>query len=165
MRYASRETLAAHSNYLVVRRPSAILPVAAIASRVVTNVSAPTRGDEVGPNVVAVVDLVTGDELVDIDGPGQLDSDGLKVLVTDFNVLALRDLVPPLSSLSTSFPVSASTFLTPEEAQTNLSHYRQAGRAVRLGRVGGRDRSSQGANSQGRRRSAPSVADPPVQPH
>ena len=81
-RYASRETLAAHSNYLVVRRPSAILPVAAIASRVVTNVSAPTRGDEVGPNVVEVVDLVTGDELVDIDGPGRLDSDGLKVLVT-----------------------------------------------------------------------------------
>ena len=110
----------------------------------------PTRGDEVGPNVVAVVDLVTGDELVDIDGPGQLDSDGLKVLVTAPNVLALRDSYPfiiavdLISGLCVHFP------LTPEEAQTNLSHYRQAGRAVRLGRgFSGRDRSSPGRKSRG----------------
>src|SRR5918994_1811963 len=84
------------SRVVSTRRPSATLPVAAIASRIVTNASAPTfpsGGDEIGADVVEVVDLLARHELVDVDGSRGLHGHCLKVLIGDFDVLALRDLV------------------------------------------------------------------------
>ena len=51
------------------------------------------RGDEVGADVVEVVNLLARHELVDVDGAGRFYRDRLKVLIGDLDVVALRDLI------------------------------------------------------------------------
>ena len=51
------------------------------------------RRDVVGTLVVALVDLLFGHELVDVDGVRALELDGFQLLGLDLDVLALGDLV------------------------------------------------------------------------
>ena len=50
--------------------------------------------DVVGQINVTFIDLVLGNELVDVDGPCALNLDGIELLVFDNEVLALGDLIP-----------------------------------------------------------------------
>ena len=53
------------------------------------------RHDVVGPLVVALVDLLLGHELVDVDGVGVLELDGVDLLGLDLDEFALGQLIAP----------------------------------------------------------------------
>ena len=51
------------------------------------------RHDVVGPNEIQVVDLVAGNELVNLDGAGRLQRDVLELVFADLKIAVRVDLV------------------------------------------------------------------------
>ena len=69
------------------------------------------RHDVIGPLVVALVDLLLGHELVDVDRVRALELDGVDLLGLDLDVLALGELVAAalVAPCRRRLPVSSST--------------------------------------------------------